>query len=64
MLQPDQVSDPLHAYQISKRAYALRVLAQAVRWGKRGARINCISPGIIMRPLAQDELSGLRGAGY
>jgi len=64
MLQPDQVSDPLHAYQISKRANALRVMAQAVRWGKRGARINCISPGIIMTPLAQDELSGPRGAGY
>jgi len=64
MLQPDQVSDPLHAYQISKRANALRVMAQAVRWGKRGARINCISLGIIMTPLAQDELSGPRGAGY
>jgi NAD(P)-dependent dehydrogenase (short-subunit alcohol dehydrogenase family) len=64
MLQPDQVSDPLHAYQISKRGNSLRVMAEAVRWGKRGARINTISPGIIMTPLAKDELSGPRGEGY
>lgn len=64
MLQPDQVNDPLLAYQISKRANSLRVMAEAVRWGKRGARINTISPGIIITPLARDELSGPRGAGY
>lgn len=54
-LQPDQVTDSLHAYQISKRGNSLRVLAEAVRWGKRGARINTISPGIIMTPLAKDR---------
>jgi NAD(P)-dependent dehydrogenase (short-subunit alcohol dehydrogenase family) len=64
MLQPDQVTDPLHAYQISKRGNSLRVMAEAVRWGKRGARINTISPGIIITPLANDELRGPRGAGY
>lgn len=64
MLQPDQVSDSLHAYQLSKRGNALRVMAEAVRWGKRGARINTISPGIIMTPLAKDELEGPRGDGY
>ena len=64
MLQPDQVNDPLLAYQMSKRANSLRVMAEAVRWGKRGARINTISPGIIITPLARDELSGPRGAGY
>ncbi len=64
MLQPDQVNDPLHAYQVSKRGNALRVMAEAVRWGKRGARVNTISPGIVMTPLARDELSGPRGAGY
>jgi NAD(P)-dependent dehydrogenase (short-subunit alcohol dehydrogenase family) len=58
------VTDPLHAYQLSKRGNALRVIAEAVRWGKRGARINCISPGIIITPLANDELSGPRGPGY
>ena len=63
-LQPDQVTDSLHAYQISKRGNALRVMAEAVRWGKRGARVNTISPGIIMTPLAKDELSGPRGEGY
>ncbi len=64
MLQPDQISDPLHAYQISKRGNSLRVMAEAVRWGKRGARINTISPGIIFTPLARDELNGPRGEGY
>jgi NAD(P)-dependent dehydrogenase (short-subunit alcohol dehydrogenase family) len=64
MLQPDQVKDSLHAYQLSKRGNSLRVMAEAVRWGKRGARINTISPGIIFTPLARDELSGPRGDGY
>jgi NAD(P)-dependent dehydrogenase (short-subunit alcohol dehydrogenase family) len=63
-VQPDQVTDPLHAYQISKRGNALRVMAEAVRWGKRGARVNTISPGIIITPLAKDELTGPRGEGY
>ena len=56
--------DSLHAYQLSKRANALRVMAEAPRWGKRGARINSISPGIVMTPLARDELNGPRGPGY
>jgi NAD(P)-dependent dehydrogenase (short-subunit alcohol dehydrogenase family) len=64
MLQPDQVTDPLYAYQVSKRGNSLRVMAEAVRWGKRGARINTISPGIIFTPLAKDELTGPRGEGY
>jgi NAD(P)-dependent dehydrogenase (short-subunit alcohol dehydrogenase family) len=64
MLASDKVTDPLNAYQISKRANSLRVMAEAVRWGKRGARVNTISPGIIMTPLANDELSGPRGEGY
>jgi NAD(P)-dependent dehydrogenase (short-subunit alcohol dehydrogenase family) len=63
-LQPDQVTDALQAYQISKRGNSLRVAAEAVRWGKREARINTISPGIIMTPLAKDELTGPRGEGY
>ncbi|HTT38681.1 MAG TPA: SDR family oxidoreductase [Burkholderiales bacterium] len=64
MLQPDVIKDPLHAYQVSKRGNSLRVMAEAVRWGKRGARINTISPGIVITPLAKDELSGPRGEGY
>jgi NAD(P)-dependent dehydrogenase (short-subunit alcohol dehydrogenase family) len=63
-LQSDQITDPLHAYQISKRGNSLRVMAEAVRWCARGARINTISPGIIITPLAKDELSGPRGEGY
>jgi len=64
MLQSDQVTDPLRAYQLAKRANSLRVMAEAVRWGKRGARLNTISPGIIITPLARDELTGPRGDGY
>jgi len=64
MLQPDKITDSLHAYQISKRGNSLRVMAEAIRWGKRGARVNTISPGIIITPLAKDELAGPRGAGY
>jgi len=64
MLQPDHVTDSLHAYQLAKRANSLRVMAEAVRWGKRDARINTISPGIIITPLAKDELTGPRGEGY
>ncbi len=63
-LQPDQVTDSLHAYQLAKRGNSLRVMAEAVRWGKRSARINAISPGIIITPLAKDELTGPRGEGY
>jgi NAD(P)-dependent dehydrogenase (short-subunit alcohol dehydrogenase family) len=64
LLGLDQVTDSLNAYQLAKRGNSLRVMAEAVRWGKRGARINTISPGIIFTPLARDELTGPRGAGY
>ncbi len=63
-LQPEQVKDSLHAYQLAKRGNSLRVMAEAPRWGKRGARVNTISPGIIITPLAKDELTGPRGEGY
>ena len=58
ILQPDQITDTLHAYQLAKRGNSLRVMAEAVRWAKRGARLNTISPGIIITPLAKDELTG------
>ncbi|MBE2294830.1 MAG: SDR family oxidoreductase [Phycisphaerales bacterium] len=64
MLQPDEIKDSLHAYQLAKRGNSLRVRAEAVRWGKRGARVNTISPGIIFTPLARDELTGPRAEGY
>lgn len=60
-----EVNDSLYAYQLSKRGNALRVMAEAVKWGKRGARINCISAGIVYTPLAYDELNSIdRGAFY
>jgi NAD(P)-dependent dehydrogenase (short-subunit alcohol dehydrogenase family) len=58
------VADTLHAYQISKRCNSLRVRGEAPRWGKRRARVNAISPGIIMTPLAYDELNGERAQFY
>ena len=64
MLQPNRVTDSLNAYQLAKRGNSLRVMAEAVRWSKRGARLNTISPGIIITPLARDELTGPRGEGY
>jgi NAD(P)-dependent dehydrogenase (short-subunit alcohol dehydrogenase family) len=55
MLQPGQVTDSLHAYQLAKRGNVLRVMAGVVRWGKRGVRVNTISPVVIVTPLARDE---------
>lgn len=64
LLQPDNIRDTLHAYQLAKRCNVKRVMAEAVRWGQRGARINSISPGIIVTPLAIDEFNGPRGDFY
>lgn len=64
ILQPGRIRDTLHAYQMAKRCNEKRVMAEAVRWGKRGARINSISPGIIVTPLAIDEFNGPRGDFY
>ncbi|WP_189262092.1 SDR family oxidoreductase [Streptomyces fuscichromogenes] len=60
-LQADQIGSTVHAYALSKRANSLRVQTSAVAWGRRGARINAVSPGVIITPLAVDELSGPRG---
>lgn len=63
-LQPSNIKDSLHAYQLSKRCNEKRVMSQAVKWGKRGARLNAIAPGIIVTPLAIDEFNGPRGDFY
>lgn len=59
-----KISDTLKAYQFAKRGNVLRVMYEATKWGKRNATINSISPGIIITPLANDELHGPRGEGY
>ena len=63
-LRPENVKDTLHAYQLAKRCNEKRTMYEAVQWGKRGARINDIAPGIIVTPLALDELNGPRGDFY
>ena len=64
ILQPDHIRDTLHAYQMAKRCNEKRVMAEAVKWGAKGARINSISPGIVVTPLAIDEFNGPRGDFY
>lgn len=64
ILQPGNIRDTLHAYQMAKRCNEKRVMAEAVKWGKRNARINAIAPGIIVTPLALDEFNGPRGDFY
>ena len=64
VLQPQNITDTLHAYQLAKRCNEKRVMMESVRWGERGARINSISPGIIVTPLALDEFNGPRGDFY
>lgn len=64
ILRPENIKDTLHAYQMAKRCNEKRVMAEAVKWGARGARINSISPGIIVTPLAIDEFNGPRGDFY
>lgn len=63
-LQVDQIENSLHAYQLAKRANEKRTMYEAVEWGKRGARINDIAPGIVVTPLAIDEFNGIRGDFY
>lgn len=64
LLQPGNIRDTLHAYQMAKRCNVKRVMAEAVQWGKRAGRLNSISPGIIVTPLALDEFNGPRGDFY
>jgi NAD(P)-dependent dehydrogenase (short-subunit alcohol dehydrogenase family) len=64
ILKPENIRDTLHAYQMAKRCNVKRVMAEAVKWSKRKARVNSISPGIIITPLALDEINGPRGDFY
>lgn len=64
ILNEKNIKDTLHAYQMAKRCNEKRVMAEAVKWGERGARINDIAPGIIVTPLAIDEFNGPRGDFY
>jgi NAD(P)-dependent dehydrogenase (short-subunit alcohol dehydrogenase family) len=53
------------AYMIAKRINHLQAMkAAATSWKERRARINTLSPGIIVTPLAVDEFNGPRGDFY
>ena len=64
VLQPENIKDTLHAYQMAKRCNVKRVMYEAIKWGAKGARVNSISPGIVVTPLAIDEFNGPRGDFY
>lgn len=64
ILQPSNIESTLHAYQLAKRCNEKRVMYEACRWAERGARLNSISPGIVVTPLAIDEFNGPRGDFY
>ena len=64
LLKVENIQDTLHAYQLAKRCNEKRVMAQSVKWGEKGARINAIAPGIVVTPLAIDEFNGPRGDFY
>jgi NAD(P)-dependent dehydrogenase (short-subunit alcohol dehydrogenase family) len=58
-----RLTHPGYAYAIAKHANHIRVRAASVQWGRRGARINSISPGIISTPMGQFELASPLGDG-
>lgn len=64
LLKVENIQDTLHAYQLAKRCNEKRVMAQSVKWGEKGARINAIAPGIVVTPIAIDEFNGPRGDFY
>jgi NAD(P)-dependent dehydrogenase (short-subunit alcohol dehydrogenase family) len=59
---PERIGSSQMAYPFAKRANQLRVAAAASAWGKRGARINSISPGVISTAMGRQELAGDSGA--
>ncbi len=60
-LSEDRLADPGTAYAVAKRGNQARVRAAALAWGRRGARVNTISPGVISTPMGNAELGGPSG---
>lgn len=60
-LHPDTLTDPVAAYGLSKRANQIRVRAASSTWGRAGARINSLSPGVIATAMGRQELEGDSG---
>lgn len=53
--------DTSFAYHVAKRGVQLRVAAASLAWGRKGARVNSVSPGIIWTPMSRQEFAGERG---
>jgi len=62
-VSPQKVTDPGIAYGIAKQANHIRVRAASTQWGRRDARVNSISPGIISTPMGKQELASPVGDG-
>jgi NAD(P)-dependent dehydrogenase (short-subunit alcohol dehydrogenase family) len=58
---PAAITSSEVAYPFAKRANQLRVAAAASQWGRRGARINSVSPGVIATAMGRRELAGPSG---
>lgn len=56
-----EITDPGEAYSLAKYGNRLRVMADSIQWGRRGARLNSISSGIVASPMGRQELEGDRG---
>jgi len=55
------IPDAATAYVMAKRANQVRARAASLAWGRRGARVNTISPGVISTPMGAAELEGPSG---
>ena len=64
LLQPENIRDSLHAYQLAKRCNLRRVLSEAVKWGNKKARINAISPGLLVTPASYAVFNGDQKKSY
>jgi NAD(P)-dependent dehydrogenase (short-subunit alcohol dehydrogenase family) len=51
----EMVEDPGAAYGLAKRGVQRLVQREAVAWGRRGGRINSVSPGMIDTPMGRQE---------
>jgi NAD(P)-dependent dehydrogenase (short-subunit alcohol dehydrogenase family) len=61
-LDPAVIPGQGAAYCLAKLANLIRVRALAPLWGRRGARVNAVSPGLVSTPMGRQEMAGPFGA--